>query len=352
MDIIRAYDETFMAYANLLAEKGWGRTGINPLVGAVIVKNGKIIGQGFHRKLGESHAEVVALSQAGAEAKSATLYVNLEPCTCFGHTPPCVDAIIKAGIKRVVIGAIDPNPRVDGQGIKYLSEAGIEVVKNILKDWADNLNRWYYKFIKESLPYVILKIAVSEDMRLSGYPQKYITSVPARRYLHSLRSQTGAVMIGINTLLIDNPYLSDRLVNRFNPVRIVIDPHLKIPADAHFLIPDARRIIITSKNSSQEKVKKISDQGVEFIFLDGYDYPLPEILKFLVRSKIGAVMVEGGARLFNQFINTGSYDELYLFVAPKIIGRGIQLKLDQNLLSGITPEKIGGDKLYHVYRNN
>ncbi len=352
MNITRAYDEMFMAYANLLAQKGWAKTGTNPLVGAVIVKDDEIVGEGFHRKIGEAHAEICALAQAGERARESTLYVNLEPCTTYGHTPPCVNAIIRAGVNRVVIGAIDPNPEVNGRGIKYLTDAGIEVVQDILKHWTDNLNRWYYKFIKENLPYVILKIAASEDMRLSGYPQKYITSLQSRRYVHSLRSQIGAVMIGINTLLVDNPYLTDRLVGRHNPTRIVIDPHLKIPLNTHFLIPDAHRIIITDKNNPSEKIKKLSERGVEFILLDGTDYPPQKILNALAQSGIGAVMIEGGALVFNQFLKSELYDEILLFVAPVTVNKGLELKLENTLIKNIVPEKIGGDKLYHVYRNN
>jgi diaminohydroxyphosphoribosylaminopyrimidine deaminase/5-amino-6-(5-phosphoribosylamino)uracil reductase len=349
------YDAFFMQQALSLAKKGWGKTGTNPLVGAVVVKNNRIVGQGFHRKLGEAHAEVSALVDAANRAHGATLYVNLEPCCYVGHTPPCVEAIRKAKIKRVVIGTVDPNPMVNGQGIEYLKNHNIDVTTNVLAEQAHRLNLWYEKYITTKIPYVILKIATSQDGKISGFSEKYITSKPSRRYVHSIRSRVGAVLVGINTVLTDDPFLTDRLIGRHNPARVVIDPHLKIPMESHFLKPDAQRIIITSSSNKPEKLKKLKEQGCEFVYLTGDYYPVKTVLQKLGAFNIGSVLVEGGAIVFSQFFGKDLYDELFIFVAPRTVGKGIQI-LDQISrkirLKDLAPEKIGEDLLYHVYRNN
>jgi len=352
MQISQAYDEMFMQYALNLATKGWGRTGINPLVGAVVVKNGKIIGQGFHRKIGEAHAEVVALAEAGIRADKADLYVNLEPCCVHGYTPPCVNAIIASNIKRVVIGAIDPNPAVNGEGIKILRKHGIEVVENVLNAQACELNRWYRKYITTKMPYVILKVAATQNMKISGFGTKYITSEDSLRYVHALRSQVGAILVGINTLLTDNPFLTDRLVHRHNPARIVIDPNLEIPLDANFLAPAARRIIISKPNKAPIKTDALKEMGVELIYLDANRYTTKELLMNIGMLKIGSILVEGGGETFDCFLTEKNYDELYLFVAPTKAQQGLEIKFDRAIFAGKIPEPIGEDSLYHVYRNN
>ncbi|KPK73927.1 hypothetical protein AMJ87_00110 [candidate division WOR_3 bacterium SM23_60] len=348
----RAYNEMFMQYALNLATKGWGRTGINPLVGAVIVKNGKIVGQGFHRKIGEAHAEIVALTEAGIRADMADLYVNLEPCCIHGYTPPCVNAIIASNIRRVVIGALDPNPAVNGKGIETLRKHGIEVVENILNAEACELNRWYQKYITSKVPYVILKVAATEDMKISGFSTKYITSENSLRYVHALRSKVGAVLVGINTLLTDNPFLTDRLVHRHNPARIVIDPDLEIPMDANFLAPTARRIIFTKPNNVRVKTDVLEEMGVELVYLAADHYTTEELLTNIGVLKIGSILVEGGGETFNCFLTEKNYDELYLFVAPTTVQQGLEIKLDQVIFAGKLPESVGEDSLYHVYRDN
>jgi diaminohydroxyphosphoribosylaminopyrimidine deaminase/5-amino-6-(5-phosphoribosylamino)uracil reductase len=352
MLISRAYDEMFMQYALNLATQGWGRTGINPLVGAVVVKNRKIVGRGFHRKIGEAHAEVVALAEAGVRARDADLYVNLEPCCVHGYTPPCVNTIIGSKIKRVIVGAIDPNPAVNGQGIELLRAHGIAVVLDVLNKQAQELNRWYRKYIVKRIPYVILKIATSNNMKISGFDTRYITSEDSLRYVHALRGRVSAIMVGINTVLKDDPYLTDRLVGRHNPARIVIDPQLQIPMDAHFLAPDARRIIISSPDHTPAKIAALNKLGVEFLHLDSEHYTAKEVLVHIGMLKIGSLLVEGGAETFSCFLKEDNYDELYLFVAPTTVEKGIELELDQAILTENSPERIGKDSLYHVYRNN
>ncbi|MCX7994773.1 MAG: bifunctional diaminohydroxyphosphoribosylaminopyrimidine deaminase/5-amino-6-(5-phosphoribosylamino)uracil reductase RibD [candidate division WOR-3 bacterium] len=341
-----------MSEALALAKKGWGRTAVNPLVGAVVVKNGKIIGRGFHRKIGEAHAEVIALHEAGSRAAGATLYVNLEPCTFKGRTPPCVDTILHYKVKRVVIGMYDPNPLVYKNGARILSENNVATEVGILEKEARELNRFYTKYITTKFPYIIVKIAASRDGRISGFPEKYITGEPSRRFVHSLRSQVDAVLVGINTILADNPYLTDRFVGRKNPARVVIDPHLKIPMTANFLKEDARRIIITSEKDNIKKIKSLQDAGVEIIFFDGDYYPLRNIFESLTALNIGSVMVEGGGILFSQILGRKLYDELYIFVSQNEIGTGINFldenRIDLTVMREIT---IGEDRLY-VYRNN
>ncbi|HEC77608.1 MAG TPA: bifunctional diaminohydroxyphosphoribosylaminopyrimidine deaminase/5-amino-6-(5-phosphoribosylamino)uracil reductase RibD [candidate division WOR-3 bacterium] len=354
-DIQKDYDIMFMQRAVSLAKKGGGRTSINPLVGAVITKNNRIVGTGFHRRRGEAHAEVVALTDAGARAKNATLYVNLEPCCSTGHTPPCVHAICRAGIKRVVIGMIDPNPAVNGKGMEFLKKNNIKVTTNVLSAAAEEINRIYKKFITTKTPYVILKIAVSEDGKLSGYKGKYITSEPSRRWVHSLRSRVGAVLVGINTVLADDPLLTDRLVGRNNPARVVIDPHLRIPLNANFLKPGVKRFIITDSGNEPDKIKRLTEAGVNFIYLEGKEYSLKTILKRLTEAGINSILVEGGGKIFAQFFNEALYDEIFLFMAPHRIEKG--LSISENLLQYVLSnyrkkEKSGEDLLYHVYRHN
>lgn len=345
------YDIRFMSEAIALAKKGWGKTAINPLVGALVVKNNKIIGRGFHRKIGEAHAEVIALIEAGSKAEGTTLYINLEPCTCAGRTPPCVESIIRAKIKRVVIGMHDPNPVVNKNGVKILEENNIKVTTGILEKESQELNRFYTKYITTKMPYIIVKIAVSQDGRISGFPQKYITSEASRRYVHSLRSQVDAILVGINTIVKDNPYLTDRMVGRNNPARVVIDPHLRIPMTANFLKEDARRIIITSEKENIIKIKNLQDSGVEIVFLNSNFFPLKSVFEILSNLGIGSVMVEGGGILFAQILEKKFYDELYIFVAPQTIGTGIDFISENKIeFNNMAELNIGENKLY-VYRN-
>jgi diaminohydroxyphosphoribosylaminopyrimidine deaminase/5-amino-6-(5-phosphoribosylamino)uracil reductase len=352
MEIQQDYDKMFMQYAIMLAQKGWGRTGINPLVGATVVKNNRIVGQGYHRMIGEAHAEVCALLDAGSRTQDATLYVNLEPCCCTGRTPPCVEAIHRNRIKRVVIGIIDSNPAVNGKGIQFLKNHNIDITQGILADQANRLNAWYNKYITQKIPYVILKIAMSKNGKISGFSGKYITSTTSLKYVHSLRSRTCAVLVGINTILTDNPYLTDRFLGQHNPTRIVIDPHLKIPLESNFLKPDARRIIVTQQNSDKDKIKTLTKSGIEFLLLEGEHFLLTTILQKLGALHIGSILVEGGGQLFTEFFDEQLYDELLVFVAPKIIEKGLDINIDRNILKEIQPVKVGEDMVYHVYRHN
>jgi len=344
-----------MQRAISLARKGWGRTGVNPLVGAVVVRDNRIIGQGFHRKMGEAHAEVCALTDAGTRAHNATLYVNLEPCCCVGHTPPCVEAIIAAKIKRVVIGMIDPNPAVNGMGVEILKNNNIAVALHMLELEAKRLNVCYEKYITTRIPYIIVKVATSKDGKISKFKEKYITSEPSRRFVHSLRSQVSAVLVGINTVVADNPYLTDRLVGRNNPARVLIDPHLKISLKSNFLKPGSRKIIVTSRENDPSKIEQLIAHGAEIILFEGEFFKPQEIVQRLGLLNIASLLVEGGGEIFSQFYNEKLYDELYLFMAPHETGQGLALAdniLNEVRSKDVTPLKIEEDLLYHVYRNH
>jgi diaminohydroxyphosphoribosylaminopyrimidine deaminase/5-amino-6-(5-phosphoribosylamino)uracil reductase len=354
MNIDQHFDKMYMQYALSLARKGWGNTSINPLVGAVVVNHGRIVGQGYHRKIGEAHAEAVALADAGARARNATLYVTLEPCCCEGRTPACTRAIIRFKITRVVVSTIDPNPLVNGKGIDALIKQGIRVDTDVCQDEAEELNAGYFKYVTTRIPYVIMKIAMSENGKLSGYKNKYVTSPASQRYVHSLRSQVSAVLVGIGTVLKDNPYLTDRFVKRHDPARVIIDPQLEIPLHSHVLEPSARRIIFTSC-TNQTKLDRIRVTGAEILQLSGDSYAFTDILKTLGQMEIGSVLVEGGGSIFTQFFEENLYDEIYLFVAPVTVPEGLDLNegIKQKVIgNGSMYLLIGKDELFHVYRHN
>lgn len=352
MDIDSDNDQMYMQYVMTLATKGWGQTGINPLVGALVVKDGRIIGRGFHRRIGEAHAEVVAMTEAGVNARGADLFVNLEPCCTHGKTPPCVDTIIKAGIRRVFVAETDPNPAVNGKSIEILRSKNTEVVCLAVSTGLSELNIWYRKYIKTRTPYVTLKIALTRNFRISGFEGKYVTSEPSRRFVHALRSRAGAVLVGINTVLTDDPFLTDRLVGRHNPARIILDPDLKIPLDAKVLAPNSRRIVFATTDTNPAKTEELQKRGIELVHLDGHRHPTSDLLRKIGMLKIGSILVEGGGETFTNFLKEDTYDDLYAFVAPVTVSKGIEVPLAKTIIEQKESELIGEDTLYHVYRNN
>src|SRR3990170_455446 len=258
----------FMRLAIKLAEKGLGRTSPNPAVGSVVVKNGKIIGCGYHQEAGLPHAEVNALQDAGKMAQGSTLYVTLEPCAHFGRTSPCVTAIIKAGVKKVVIGSIDPNPKVRGKGIRALEKNKIEVIKDVLRDECLSLNEPYVKYITKKTPFVVLKLAITLDGKIatSTGDSKWITSLESRRYVHRLRSLVDCVMVGGGTVLKDDPSLTVRLVKGKNPARAVLDGSLKVsPRAKVFASRNERVFIFTSAKANKNKIRLLEEKGAEVI---------------------------------------------------------------------------------------
>jgi len=311
-----------------LAKKGKGSVSPNPLVGSLIVKNGKIIGEGYHKCFGKEHAEIAALRQVGDKARGATLYVNLEPCCHHGKTPPCTDAIIKSGIKRIVIGMVDPNPLVNLQGIKILRERGIEVESGIEEQACEQLNSAFIKYIKTGLPYVTLKIAQSLDGRIAtstGHSQ-WITSEPARKEAHRIRAENDVILVGIGTVLADDPQLTVRMVKGNNPVRIILDSSLRIPLNCQMLNDEfVNNTIVATTNENIHKIEKIKNIGAHVWQMEkdanGRVF-LPGLLKKIGRAKKSTVMVEGGAEIFTSFLKEKLVDRIVFALAPKILGSG------------------------------
>ncbi|MCR4287492.1 MAG: bifunctional diaminohydroxyphosphoribosylaminopyrimidine deaminase/5-amino-6-(5-phosphoribosylamino)uracil reductase RibD, partial [Deltaproteobacteria bacterium] len=263
--------EEYMRLALSLAAKGLGRTSPNPAVGAVIVKHGLIIGKGFHKKAGFAHAEIAALdSIKKGPAKGGTLYVTLEPCCNWGRTPPCTDAIISSGVKRVVVGTMDPNPKVSGKGLRQLASAGIEVITGILEEDCRRLNEWYNKFITKGLPFVTIKLAVTLDGRAAAKTgeSRWITGIESRRRVHRMRSMADAVMVGAGTVMKDDPQLTVRHVKGRDPLKAVVDTGFSIPLKAKvFRSGSGGIVVITTKDAEKEKIEKARKLGATVIIV-------------------------------------------------------------------------------------
>ncbi len=344
-----------------LARKGLGRTSPNPAVGCLIVKSGKIVGSGFHEKAGEAHAEVKALEGAREQARSATMYVTLEPCCCEGRTPPCTDAIIEAGVNRVVIASEDPNPKVSGRGIAQLSRAGIEVEKGILEMEAREMNEAYEKFITTKQPFVIAKAALSADGKMSAADgsSRWITGEEARSAVHDLRAQVDAVMVGIETVLKDDPELTCRTCEGKNPIRIVADSRLRIPADAKILNNDAKTVIATTNQAPMDRIEALRKRGKRVVVVDDVDgeVDLKKLLGELVSEEITSIMVEGGGELIGSALDAGIVDKVMFFISPKIIsgsgavitGRGAKNIKDATRLERVEMKRVGEDFLLLGY---
>jgi len=292
-----------------------GKPSPNPKVGAVLVRNGRVVGSGYHRRSGYPHAEAIAIKDAGSKVRGATLYTNLEPCCHYGQTPPCSVQIIKAGIKRVVIGMVDPNPVVSCRGIDQLREAGIETELAIEEERCQALNRGYLKKIRTGLPYTIIKIASSLDGRIASMngTSTWITGIEARRYTHFLRSQVDAIVVGVGTVIRDDSQLTVRHTVGLNPARIVIDPNLKTPDNARILSREAPTYILTSEAGSSE------DNRIVHLA----DFQPISILKKIAKMGFNEIIVEGGGKIFSAMIESRLFDELIIVYAPKIIGQGI-----------------------------
>ena len=323
-------DDRMMDRCLKLARKGVGMVSPNPMVGCVIVRNGTVEGEGFHRKFGGPHAEIYALKRAGKKNKGATLYVSLEPCNHFGKTPPCTDAIIQAGISRVVIATKDPNPLVSGKGIRRLRTAGIQVKVGVLQTQAELLNEKFFKFMKTNLPFVSIKLAQTLDGRIADMTgrSKWITSQRARREVHRLRSEYDAVLVGAKTVLHDNPELTVRLVKGRNPVRVVVDGRLSLPvSQALFRTTAAPTWLLTSVQAVQaniRKVQKLVQQGVRVLPVSStYRLDAESLLRLLAAEGVSSVLIEGGADTVDRFIEQNLADKLYLFIAPKILRGGL-----------------------------
>jgi diaminohydroxyphosphoribosylaminopyrimidine deaminase/5-amino-6-(5-phosphoribosylamino)uracil reductase len=312
-------DIHFMQEALGLAKRGEGKTSPNPLVGAVVVKNNKIISKGFHKKCGLAHAEVVALKKAGARAKGATLYVNLEPCFHFGRTPPCVDKVIKAGIKRVVIAVKDPNPQVKGKSIRKLRKNKIKVSLGVCQKEASKINEVFFKNIKDNLPFVVAKVAQSLDGKITTSlgQSKWITTDKARQFSRRLRDRYDAVLIGAETLRKDNPKLNglDKI-----PYKIIISSNLDLPKNSYIFKNFSNKTYIFTSSNSGTKNKFSKDIKVFPLKATKEGIPLKKLLKKLYQIGIMSVFVEGGSDTLGRFFSQNLVDKAYFFIAPKIFG--------------------------------
>lgn len=311
-----------------LAAQALGRTNPNPMVGAVVVKDGQIIGEGYHHRAGTPHAEVHALNQAGEQALGATLYVTLEPCSHFGRTPPCADAVIAAGIARVIMASLDPNPNVAGNGLKKLAAAGIEVEVGFLEQKARRLNEVFWKYIQMGRPYVALKTAMTLDGKIASYSgdSKWVTGESARQQVHQLRNIYDGIMVGIGTVLKDDPLLNTRLPggDRRDPIRVIIDGHLQLPLSGKIArTAERQRTLVFCSNQADPRTQlKLERMGLHVIRLDCHPdtVPLETVLDLLGRMDICSLLVEGGGEVNGYLLERDLVDRVYWFIAPKIIG--------------------------------
>jgi diaminohydroxyphosphoribosylaminopyrimidine deaminase / 5-amino-6-(5-phosphoribosylamino)uracil reductase len=319
--MVQLSDKQLMNKALLLARHGQGWTYPNPMVGAVIVKGGRIVSQGYHQRVGSDHAEVAAIKASKESLAGAALYVSLEPCCHYGRTPPCVDQIIDSGIKRVVCASLDPNPQVNSQGLKRLSEAGIEVVNGILEEEAKQLNEAYFYYHQQGRPFVAVKFAISLDGKLATKTKdsKWITNEAARIYARSLRSQYQAILVGSGTLLTDDPHLGSREPAKYEPLRIVLDSRLSLPLSSQVLRDD-NVLIATTETAPLGKISDLKAKGVKVLVFKGSSIPIKSLLKTLHKLKVVSILVEGGGQVLGSFFDSRLVDKVYAFYAPIIIG--------------------------------
>jgi len=359
-------DNKYMQMALRLAGKASGRTSPNPMVGAVVVKDGKVISRGHHRRAGEPHGEAIALKKAGESAKGATLYVTLEPCSHMNkRTPPCTPFVIQSGVKQVVVAMIDPNPRVAGEGIKALRKAGIQVTTGVLETEARKLNEAYIKHIATGMPFVTLKIAQTLDGKIAtaSGESKWITGERAREEGHRLRDINDAILVGINTVLADNPSLTTRIPNGRDPIRVIVDTHLRIPLHAKVLTrkSSAKTIVATRTNALRAKISKLQEAGAEVITVKSAQgrVDLRELMKKLGKMDIMSVLIEGGAEINASALKSGIVDKVVAFVAPMLmtgrdalcsIGGVSPLKFSQAVrLTKVTTRFVGQDLMFEGY---
>jgi len=316
-------DEACIRRTLALARRAEGMTSPNPMVGAVLVKHNRIVAEGYHKKAGTAHAEVIAIEKAGMDASGSTLYVSLEPC-CHKdkRTPPCTEKIIAAKIKKVVIAMKDPNPKVSGRGIEELRKAGIEVVSGILEKNARQLNEFYIKHITSHLPFVVLKVAMTLDGKIATATgeSKWITGEKTRKEVHRLRGKVDALLTAIGTIKADDPLLTCRTGRRKSPIRIILDPDLEIRENANVLTCPPRTILVTSDRSSKKKQEQLQENGISIIEHAGSRVDLQWLMKKLGAEGIVSVLIEGGSSLASSCLEAGVVNKVIFYIAPKIIG--------------------------------
>lgn len=350
-----AADTRFMALALIEARKGLGRTAPNPAVGAVVVRGTAVVGLGHHVQAGAPHAEIVALRAAGVKAKGATLYVTLEPCNHQGRTPPCSEAILAAGLARVVYASDDPNPRVSGRGAARLRRAGVRVDGHVLQTEAHRLNRAWFHFITSGVPFVTLKVATTMDGRLASASgdSRWVTGPAARALVHKLRDEVDAVLVGAGTVLADDPELTARGPGLRSPLRVILDGKLRTRATAKVFRPGHLLFTATAVATGDSRtVERLGGRGGRF--------SLVHVLRKLGERGVVHLLVEGGAEVFSAFLEAGLWDELQLFVAPKLagpqglpwfVGKSAPRLRDALVLGRFVPQAVGDDALLIVERH-
>lgn len=322
---MNGYDERFMRRALTLARKGLGSTSPNPAVGCVIVRDGEVVGEGWHLKAGTPHAEVHALRAAGRQAATADVYVTLEPCSHFGKTPPCADALVEARVARVFVGMTDPNPKVSGSGIERLRRAGIDVAEGFLESECRSINRPFIKHVTTGLPFVTLKSAMTLDGKTATRTgdSRWVTGEPARRHVHILRGVSDAVMVGIGTVIADDPMLTCRVDGGSDPLRVVVDSGLSIPITAKLLnLDSAARTLVATISDDSIRRGAIESLGAEVIRCkeDNGRVDLGDLLRKLGDKEVQSVLLEGGAGLAGSFFRNRLVDSCLFFYSPKILG--------------------------------
>jgi len=360
-------DTHYMKEALELAKKGYGQTSPNPMVGAVIVSNGQIVGRGWHKKAGGPHAEINAIADAKDRTKGSTIYVTLEPCNHHGRTPPCTQAILAAGIARVVCAMADPNPGVAGGGADFLSSRGIEVKMDVCRDEALRLNEFFIQYIKTRRPFVLLKCASTLDGKIAAFTgdSKWVTGPESRARVHEIRNGVDAILVGINTVKTDDPSLTTRLKTGRgkDPVRVILDTSLCMPETAKMLHQrsDALTLIATGNDIDMDKAARLEKKGVKILHLPdnqtrGID--LNALLDQLGQMEIASLLVEGGSRVAGSFLRGALVDKICFFYAPKILaGEGIPIcsgpgprsMASALLVKNMETEKIGDDILIQGY---
>ena len=336
-------EEKYMRRAIELAKKGSGHVNPNPLVGAVIVRDGEIIGEGYHECYGQLHAERNAIANAkkrGNSLEGSTIYVTLEPCCHYGKTPPCTEAIIEEKIAKVVVGSDDPNPLVSGKGFQMLREKGIEVIPHFLKEECDAINHVFFHYIGTGTPYVAMKYAMTMDGKIACYTgdSKWVTGEKSRAHVQTLRNHYKGIMAGIGTVLADDPMLNCRIEGGRDPIRIIADSHLRIPMDSQLVRTAGQQPLIVAclPDADEEKAAQLQEKGVEVLRIPGVTtaditeeqkevISLPVLMKELGARKIDGILLEGGGQLNESALQAGIVDRIYCYIAPKIFG-GAQAK--------------------------
>ncbi|MEK7369548.1 MAG: bifunctional diaminohydroxyphosphoribosylaminopyrimidine deaminase/5-amino-6-(5-phosphoribosylamino)uracil reductase RibD [Planctomycetota bacterium] len=355
-------DERFMRMALGLAERGRGRVEPNPTVGAVVVKDGRVIGQGCHEYFGGAHAEVRALDEVGSASRGATLYVSLEPCAHYGKTPPCVERLIEAGLSRVVLAVMDPNPQTAGNGARKLRQAGVEVVTGVMEEEARKLNAPFFKLMTTGMPYVIVKWAMSLDGKTATRTgdSRWVSSQKSREYVHKIRSQVDAVMVGIGTVLRDDPLLTCRHPEGGrNPKRLVVDGQARLPLNSQLVrtVSEAEVLVATTDQAPAERIDRLRKAGCRLITVKnkGNRVDLTKLMKVLGKEQFTNIYVDGGSTLNASLFEEGLVDKVMVFISPRIIGGtealqpvsgvGVDMVEDALKLKDISVTRCGEDIL-------